>query len=225
MPPMVMVGNFRNVIPDVNPPYSASMVKLNASFVSDSRGSFAINTVGGTATTSTAVSGYPNCRDSGVFPPAKGSYVGKNFRGFEFSGTSLVVGRKNFTLEFYYKMIAPTSNFNWGIDLNSQFRVLYDGSLWGTAVDGPLASGFSPTVNVWHHVAVCRLGHTLSIYVDGILRATRTTSSIANITSTIAHVGGTYDTATIGMIDRARITIDHAMYTENFTPPDASYFV
>jgi len=85
----------------------------------------------------------------------------------------------------------------------------------------------SVTDGEWHHVAACRSGSNLRLFVDGIVSATASigNSVIFNNISVPLYVG--YDPYGAsyfnGYIDDLRITKGVARYTSNFTPPTAPF--
>lgn len=75
--------------------------------------------------------------------------------------------------------------------------------------------------NTWYHLAVCRSGTTINLFVNGILESTITSSvSIDGGTTTALNVGGTASAANdiVGSLQEVRIS-NIARYTSNFTPP------
>lgn len=110
-----------------------------------------------------------------------------------------------------------------GSDANG-FSVYYDN--FGTPVFNLRIGGASnttPTGNVplnqWNHVAVCRVGTTMTCYINGISRITAT--GVTNDFTRITHyVGSTFDGYVLnGYISDFRITQGIARYTTNFTVP------
>lgn len=89
----------------------------------------------------------------------------------------------------------------------------------------------SPAVNVndssWHHIAVCRTGGNINIFVDGVLKNTTAISGsqpigLSGNTLLIGYdpTDGAYYT---GYLDEIRITKGEAIYTANFTPPSSAF--
>lgn len=75
--------------------------------------------------------------------------------------------------------------------------------------------------NTWYHLAVCRSGTTINLFVNGILESTITSSvSIDGGTTTALNVGGTASAANdiVGSLQEVRIS-NIARYISNFTPP------
>jgi hypothetical protein len=85
------------------------------------------------------------------------------------------------------------------------------------------ASGFSNQINTWYHLAAVKSGTTITLYIDGINRASATQTGTMVDGGKVAMVGyqtgqgsGSYWN---GYIDDLRITKGYARYTSNFTPP------
>jgi hypothetical protein len=84
------------------------------------------------------------------------------------------------------------------------------------------------SANTWHHLAVVRSGTTMSIFIDGISRAsaTITTNFSDGDIATIGCIKFFSNNAILltyaGYVDDFRIT-KAARYTANFTPPPATY--
>lgn len=113
----------------------------------------------------------------------------------------------------------------WGWDQpsgNMQFRYSNDG-----ASSTLLAQPWSPSTDVWYHVAVVRNGGDLLMFVDGfqigstdaIAGALFGGSSDLEIGAFNTGTGGFLD----GWLDEIRISKDVARWTANFTPPTAAY--
>ncbi len=83
--------------------------------------------------------------------------------------------------------------------------------------------------DTWYHVAVTRSGNTWKLFLNGTAEDTITNSS--SITSGAASglylgvlAGGISPSAYMdGYIDDVRVTVGHARYTSNFTPPTATH--
>ena len=88
-----------------------------------------------------------------------------------------------------------------------------------------LTTGISIRDDVWHHIAIVRIGSAWACYVDGISRATGTFSGgISNISSG-PRIGSdqNYGRYFAGYIDEVRITKGIARYTSNFTPSTTQF--
>lgn len=84
---------------------------------------------------------------------------------------------------------------------------------------------WSPSVNVWYHVAVVRSGSTVTAYIDGTSIGTFTDINMNNDSQALfvgAVVGGSVFSLN-GWMDEVRISKGIARWTANFTPPAAPY--
>ncbi len=89
-----------------------------------------------------------------------------------------------------------------------------------------LSVSASIEADTWYHVAVVRLGNTITIYLDGVSKGSATVlKAVGGNTATLeigdATVGGFlhFD----GYIDELRISKGIARWTNNFTPPYGAY--
>ena len=76
--------------------------------------------------------------------------------------------------------------------------------------------------NRWHHVAACRSGNTIRMFVDGVMYGSGTTINvdIKNSTDPL-WIGRVVDGYWNKHISNARVVNGTALYTSNFTPPSA----
>ena len=86
---------------------------------------------------------------------------------------------------------------------------------------GPVQGG-TLSKNRWHHVAACRSGNTIRMFVDGVMYGSGTTINvdIKNSTDPL-WIGRVVDGYWNGHISNARVVNGTALYTSNFTPPSA----
>lgn len=96
----------------------------------------------------------------------------------------------------------------------------------GSSTVYQLDSGTAPSVNTWMHLAVVRSSNTFTLYIDGISTATMSNSGPIDLTGIVAtigsdHAGGT-ETLT-GYVDEVIFLNNTALWTSNFTPPNAEY--
>lgn len=118
------------------------------------------------------------------------------------------------------------TNTNWYIfkaaTTNQITLYVSDGSAWQI---NNLTGGPSVSNSTWNHIAVCRIGSTFKIYVNGTQAATGTWSGAISATLRPLMVGSDYAGATTlnGYIDDLRITKGIARYPYNFTPPTAAF--
>ena len=88
--------------------------------------------------------------------------------------------------------------------------------------------------NTWHHIAMCRSGTTVRLFLNGVSQTVTTFGSIGTISMNNqnypVYIGASsFDTAQYGnralngYIDDLRITNGFARYVANFTPPDQAF--
>ena len=77
--------------------------------------------------------------------------------------------------------------------------------------------------NTWHHIAIVRNGNIYAVYVDGVSKATTTTSAIIGTGTNVPQLGiyTGNSSPSQGYFQDFRITKGLARYTSNFTPPTA----
>lgn len=86
---------------------------------------------------------------------------------------------------------------------------------------GMSATNF-PTL-AWTHVAVCRSGSTITMYVNGVSAGTQTTNQAYTTDGALGFGLITNAAGFNGYLDEFRITTGVARYTANFTPPSAPF--
>lgn len=88
-------------------------------------------------------------------------------------------------------------------------------------------TGGTLTINTWQHVAVCRDGNTLRLFIDGSVVHTKdvTGLTIRSPTSVKFTLGAHATDANVlaGHTDETRITKGVARYTGAFTPPASQF--
>lgn len=115
-------------------------------------------------------------------------------------GSVLVYGSGSNTLAFY----SSSSGSSWDVS--------------GGATIGTI------TLNAWNHVAICRQGSSIRLFVNGTLGNTVTYSGAFTGTYVNNVIGKTVSNGYYsGYIDDFRITKGFARYTANFTPPTAAF--
>ena len=109
------------------------------------------------------------------------------------------------------------TSFDFGIRNSDRYLYFYnrntDASTFSTA-------GLSGT-NTWVHVAIARVGSTITFYINGTASGTVSVSTNSFGTSNVIYVGSNFNTTPDtfnGYIDDLRITKGYARYTANFTP-------
>ena len=90
-----------------------------------------------------------------------------------------------------------------------------------------LATTTVPTTNTWHHIAVCRSGSAVTMYLNGTSIGSTTSSNFIRSGSSLRVGGYQYfpggERSFNGYIDDFRVTKGVARYTSNFTPPTAGF--
>lgn len=147
--------------------------------------------------------------------------------------TDYVFGPGDFTVEAWIKTSTLREQLivdfyvplqvSWQLELNSAGRLNFYGSNGST--NGAIATGTSVLTNgAWHHVAVCRSGSTVKLFVDGTQEASVTDSRSFTYQTSLLAVGAQVTTRNAaydfpGNIDDVRITKGVGRYTANFTAP------
>jgi hypothetical protein len=108
---------------------------------------------------------------------------------------------------------------------NMEFKYTEDGT---EAAATTVSAAWSPSAGTWYHVAVCREGSNLRMFVDGVQVGTTHNIGTADIyTSTRQkHIGYSNGTASHygnQHMDEFRWVIGEALYTESFTAPTAAH--
>jgi hypothetical protein len=174
------------------------------------------------------------------------SFTGANYIQVPHSA-NFAFSNRNFTIEFwiYFNSISTTSNvigkrsssassggtfLFWLAGNNLNLYMSGDNSTWSIFSASVLVS---PVVNTWYHVALVRNGYSFTSYINGAGTAltpllTTATTSAALIASPTANtekisIGGTNGGADYlnGYVSNLRIVNGIAVYTGNFTVPNA----
>ena len=146
-------------------------------------------------------------------------------------GSSLNFGTGNFTIEMwgYLTNTGTYSAFLRPDDPGTFAEFGYDfltGELKFQARTTPIVSvATTMPTNQWAHVAACRSGTSLRLFINGTQVGSTTTDS-TNFVSTTGNirVGGSSFSATHsvnGYLSNFRVVNGTALYTSNFTPPTA----
>jgi hypothetical protein len=174
------------------------------------------------------------------------SFTGANYIQVPHSA-NFAFSNRNFTIEFwvYFNSISTTSNvigkrsssassggtfLFWLAGNNLNLYMSGDNSTWSIFSASVLVS---PVVNTWYHVALVRNGYSFTSYINGAGTAltpllTTATTSAALIASPTANtekisIGGTNGGGDYlnGYVSNLRIVNGLAVYTGNFTVPNA----
>ncbi len=137
-----------------------------------------------------------------------------NFSGFDGTGFDTILMASldgtgaNTIFQFDYKN--STNNLRF-IPYVSDSAVVYE-------------SSWTPSKDTWYHIAACRSGADLKIFVDGTqIGSTHNIGSQTvdgdNVPIGIGQRRGNLDRGIIGYISNLRLVVGTALYTSNFTAP------
>lgn len=149
---------------------------------------------------------------------------------------AFTLGTNNHTIEFWMRQtsrglydcpfsyyagasIQAANNYYLNVGSSQFYLILGAGGSWAMTLN----LGTAPSLNVWHHYAIVRIGNTFYVYVDGILRGSNggvTTSITAQGASgTALSVGyAVHSGGVTGWITNFRYVNGTALYTGNFRP-------
>ena len=143
---------------------------------------------------------------------------------------SLNPGSKKFTIEFFMRALAvtgnlysykttttghPSINISYLSDESISFTL--NSSVTGAGGTGQVV-GSGVFIDNWGHVALCRDGSIITLYVNGFVSA-----STAWAGATYLPNSGLELANFNGNMDEVRVTIGEALYTGEFTPPTAPF--
>ena len=134
-------------------------------------------------------------------------------------------GTEDFTVELQVYLTDLTGYqyllYHWGSNNGWAIRN-YNGALQFSHMGSDTASSIGITVDTWTHIAVCRVGTTVKMYVDGVEGLSYTASEDMS-SGHVLYIGGAGIYESIGYIDEVRINKGTAYYTSAFTAPAAAY--
>lgn len=79
-------------------------------------------------------------------------------------------------------------------------------------------------LNTWHHVAVCREGNTIRVFIDGELKGSAASTALVRFSSALfCNYSTGHNIQSRSRIDSLRITNGIARYTANFAPPSTDF--
>jgi hypothetical protein len=145
------------------------------------------------------------------------------------SNAAYNIGTGNFTVEFWLNPTAFSGN-------NQRFFLMGVSGTTNLGVEGQSAGSltvvfqgstiitysWTPSFGTWYHVAVCRVGSTVTLYINGVSVSTATSST--SISNNVINVGsltwaGSFNVK--GYLSNVRFSANTAFYTSNFTPSTA----
>lgn len=136
----------------------------------------------------------------------------------EVTHSDFVFGTSDFTIECFVRYDTRSGNnfafiwaAGWGAYTFSSQWAVFNGVASNVILGGTVAD------DTWYHVAVCRNGTNLRLFINGVQTGATATDS-TNHTSGTMRIG----TQTNGWVDEFRVTRE-ALYTANFTPPSGPF--
>lgn len=195
----------------------------STTFTDNSKNAFTM-TVGGNAQIDTAESKFGGA--SALFDGV-GDYLSvAHATAFDFSG--------DYTIEFFMRRVAQVNTGNWcvtdfrgGVDGGPNFYLDTSNRL-NVYVNGTVLQTSALTSGQWYHIALCRVGSTHRLFVDG--------TSVASVVDTVSFntvgvsiacfytlqdTGGNFKFK--GHIDEYRVTKGIGRYSANFSAPTAPF--
>lgn len=148
------------------------------------------------------------------------------------------IGTRDFTIEAWVYTTSTTGQYAVQISnvagvgyqsitsTNTQVGFGIQSGVWrhlttgGYPLTGYVHTGVSATINTWHHVAQVRTGGSSKLYLNGTLISTNADTNNYSARY-VAYGAGHLGYVWAGYMQDLRITLDHARYTSNFTPPTA----
>lgn len=110
---------------------------------------------------------------------------------------------------------------------SASLRLMTNGTILAVASNSRASSAIA--ADTWHHVALTREERNARLFVNGVQQGSAFTSfggtgaGIVRIHIGAMLLGSSQMQSFNGWVDDARVTLGHARYTANFTPPDAPF--
>lgn len=151
------------------------------------------------------------------------------------NSSELQFGTSDFTIECWYNSSTVNGVFpqiigQFTSSASGQWRcsTIFNsvdnlGFTYGTSSFVDYYTGVKVNDGLWHHLVWCRSGNTLYIFKDGVLAGSTTITVSLGEASQATLVGyNSYNNSyTKGYISNLRVVKGTALYTTNFTPPEA----
>ena len=165
--------------------------------------------------------------------PSVGAFGSRDFTVAGWIRPTWIPKSSNNYAMFACKDYAGGSFRGWQMNLSGDSGGKLSGTVYAngtTAAWASVASLSVPPVNTWTHVAMCRRGDTLYLFMNGVLQGTATipAGTIGNSTDSRLLYGridgepnAPYSFA--GQMDEFIIVDGVGMFVENFTPPAIAY--
>lgn len=239
MTPLIRLGAARSGIalpePPPSDPFFANVVSLLHMDGAD--GATAITDVKGKVWTAVGQAQLDTAQFK--FGTASALFDGSGDRFTSPDSNDWAFGSGDFTVECWVRAAnlattrCPVAHYNastgarsWLLQMSST-AITFGVSYTGGGVDGSAVFTAAISTNTWYHLAGCRVGANLRVFVNGVVGGTVFNigaNALAN-TGALATIG---DVASAGQpfngwIDDVRITKGIGRYSANFTPPDAPF--
>lgn len=188
----------------------------NSNFVDSSNSGNSVSAVGSVIGSSVSKFGLGSASFTGGYLSVPGINLGDDLFTVDFRSRFNVIGKYRLMGNF------DVSGGGWMItfDGNGSYLEFYgkDG------VDGwSVGVGWSPSVDVWYHVAIVRSVGNMFFFVDGVLKETvkNVTNKVVANSPLALWVGNVsaYPDPLNGYMDELRISKGVARWNTNFTPP------
>lgn len=142
------------------------------------------------------------------------------------ASAAFAFGTGAYTIEFWMKSTAATGTpLSQPVNTNGWGFIFLSGTLYiqlaYNSTNDITVAGAGFLNGSWNHVALCRSGTSVRLFLNGVQQGSTVTNSRDYTSQTIKVGSGPSDFN--GRIDDLRITKGVARYTANFTPPAASF--
>lgn len=138
------------------------------------------------------------------------------------------MGTTDFTIEWFQNQVDPGAHprvFSVGVYPSASIAVSIEGGslyFWMDGSEGAVAT-LDAFLNTWTHIALVRIDGTVSIYQDGVLLSSNSSSQDISDSSTPLYIGSEEGTGSFfeGNLTNFRWINGIGVYSSNFTPPSA----
>ena len=122
--------------------------------------------------------------------------------------------------------VAASREFYFGLESSTLMFYYY----YGSSSESSVSSSWTPSANTWYHVAVCRDGADLRLFVDGSQLGSTHDISTRDLhdsgydlkVGALTNTGGSITGSVDGYLDEVRISRT-ARYTTTFTPSTTEF--
>ena len=220
-----IIRNAKKTVAGGDPYYSAVSLLLP---MDGTNGSTTFTDSGPNAITVTAVGNAQISTSQSKYGGASGYFGGSTDRITAVTTNSTFTG--DFTWECWFYPTSDTNTykalFSAGSETTGRYVLLQYGSnivvdLYGVGQNINVSCGITANSG-WHHVALVRSGTTVTLYYDGVSKATATRSgTVGNTNGFFCGNNSAGTNPYNGYIDDLRISL-FARYTSTFSPPTAA---